>query len=100
MPRLQDLDLEGGRRRLLSRADLLPARRVTTRKGAFGILFENGNVTAHDRSTILEASVDHGNVLFVTTSDFVQRGYVLKNQGALTNQQAFLMNAGRLLATT
>lgn len=55
---------------------------MTTRKGAFGILFENGNVTAHDRSSIIEASVDHGNVLFVTTSDFVQRGYVLKNRGA------------------
>lgn len=71
---------------------------VTTRKGAFGILFENEGVDVIDRSAIADVHIEHGNVLFVTTEDGIQRGYIVKKASALSNQSAFLMNAGRLLS--
>lgn len=69
---------------------------MMTRKGAFGILFEKGAVDVTKRADVTSAHVDHGKVLFVTASH-VQRGYLVKGTRALSNQQAFLMNAGRLL---
>lgn len=71
---------------------------VTTRIGAFGILFENNRVDAIPRTDIAAASVDHGTVLFITTTDGVQRGYVVKKTKALSNQQAFLHNVARILS--
>lgn len=73
---------------------------VTTRKGAFGILYESERVDVIERCAIAEAHVDHGKVLFVTTQDLVQRGYLVKPTRALSNQQSFLTNAGRLLSET
>jgi len=71
---------------------------VTTRKGAFGILFENEGVEVIERGAIADAHVEHGNVLFVTTQDGIQRGYIVKKASALSNQNGFLMNAARLLS--
>jgi len=71
---------------------------IKSRKGAFGILYENEGVDVIDRRTIAAAAVDHGNVLFITTADGIQRGYVVKATGALSNQQSFLMNVGRILS--
>ena len=71
---------------------------ITTRVGAFGILYENNKVDVIDRHAIDEAVVGHGKVLFVTTSG-VQRGYIIKSTRALSNQTAFLHNAARVLAT-
>jgi hypothetical protein len=72
---------------------------IRTRRGAFGILYENEGVEVIDRADIASAHVDHGNVLFVTTRDGVQRGWVVKSTSALSNQNAFIMNAGRLLSS-
>lgn len=71
---------------------------IKTRKGAFGILYENEGVDGLDRSAIAEAYVDHGKVLFVTTRDGMQRGYLVKQTSGLSNQESFLINAGRLLS--
>ena len=70
---------------------------LMTRKGAFGILFEKGPIDVTERSAITNAYVDHGNVLFVTAT-YVVRGYIVKGTRALSNQESFLMNAGRLLS--
>jgi len=70
---------------------------MKTRPGAFGILFENGGIDVVPHSAIAEASVGEGIVFFVTTTDGTQRGYVIKPTKKLSNQEAFLMNAARIL---
>lgn len=71
---------------------------IKTRPAAFGILFENEGVEVVPRENIAEATVGEGIVFFLTTTDGVQRGYVIKPTKKLSNQEAFLMNASRILS--
>lgn len=71
---------------------------IKTRPGAFGILFENEGVEAIPHENVAEASVGEGIVFFLTTTDGTQRGYVIKPTKKLSNQEAFLMNAARILS--
>jgi len=70
---------------------------VTTRRAGLGIVYESESVEATERSEIVDAQVAHGHVLFVSTSDGLQRGYCIKPAKDLSNQEAFLLDVSRLL---
>jgi hypothetical protein len=69
-----------------------------TRIGAVGILYEANGETSTPRSAIIDARVDHGSVLRVTTNDGRRQSYFVKDTKALANQEAFLLNVPRLLS--
>lgn len=70
---------------------------IKSRPSAFGILFDNEGVEVIPHENIAEAAIGEGIVFFLTTTDGTQRGYVIKPTKKLSNQEAFLMNAARIL---
>ncbi len=71
---------------------------IKTRPSAFGIIFENESIEVVPHESIVEAAVGEGIVFFMTMNDGVQRGYVIKPTTKLSNQEAFLLNAARVIS--
>lgn len=69
---------------------------MTTRVGAFGILYENLKLESFERSQILNAVVDDG-ALHLTFAGGTVRGFVVKSTKDLSNQQGFLTDVARIL---